>query len=52
MTANKVYFKYGIYRTYVSRWYSYYRKEAPGQIVYYANVKRSKTEEGLNPSIN
>lgn len=50
MTAQKVYFKYGVYRSFVSR----YRNannvtEVPAQIVYYANVRRSSAREGLLP---
>ena len=67
------YFKYGIYRCYLSRYrnskrWEYYDKLAPDaskseydkvtnmdittptQVVYYSNVKRSNTEEGLNLS--
>jgi len=48
MTARAVYFKYGLYRTAVSRYkFSKSVDEVPTQIVYYANVKRSRTREGL-----
>lgn len=48
MTKAIAYFKYGIYRSFMSR----YRKakgkhDVPGQIVYYADIKKSKTREGL-----
>jgi len=48
MTEDVVYFKYGVYRSFVSRYKNFYRKSLPTQIVYFANVKRSKTREGLN----
>jgi len=41
---NTQFFKYGIYRTYVSR-----VPGTPTQIVYYANVRRASTREGLLP---
>jgi hypothetical protein len=48
MTADVTYFKYGIYRSALSR----YKQakgvaEVPAQTVYFANVKRAKTREGL-----
>jgi hypothetical protein len=48
MTAEAIYFKYGLYRGALSR----YKQakgvaEVPAQTVYYANVKRSRTREGL-----
>lgn len=51
MTAKAVYFKYGVYRSVLSR----YKKargadRVPAQIVHYANVKRSRTREGLDPA--
>ena len=47
-----VYFKYGIYRSFMSRYKSKYKTDkVPTQIVYYANVKRAKTREGLKVSI-
>ena len=41
-----VFLKYGAYRSWVKL---YYEKTMPTTIVYYANVKRSKTREGLAP---
>lgn len=51
MSATATYFKYGVYRSFMSR----YRnakgvKDVPGQTVYYANVRRSDTREGLAPA--
>lgn len=47
-TMNKklAYFKYGIYRSFLSRYHS---KVIPAQIVYYANVRKYTTREGLLP---
>lgn len=49
-TLNKsaVYFKYGVYRSFISR-YTLMNgvNTVPTQTVYFANVKRSKTREGL-----
>lgn len=43
-----IYFKYGIYRSFMSRYKNINDvDEVPAQIVYYSNVKRSKTREGL-----
>lgn len=48
ITASKTYFKYGIYRSYLSRYKATKGvDDVPTQIVYYANVKRAKTREGL-----
>lgn len=49
MSARRIYFKYGVYRAFVSR-YKGVRNvdEVPAQIAYYANVRRGKTREGLN----
>lgn len=44
---NKPYFKYGIYRTFVSRTIA--EGGAPAQTAYYANVRRAMTREGLRP---
>ena len=46
MDGNGVFLKYGIYRCWVSL---YYEKTIPTTTVLYANVKRSKTREGLAP---
>jgi hypothetical protein len=50
MTAEKVYFKYGIYRSFLSK----YKKDngvdkVPTQKVYYSNVKRGYTRSSLTP---
>lgn len=50
MTAERVYFKYGLYRSFLSR----YKKVAgansvPTQIVYFANVRRAESRAGLLP---
>ena len=49
-TRGRIYFKYGVYRT----WLSYYKRakgvdQVPAQIVYYANVRRARTRAGLRP---
>ncbi|CAM3613784.1 hypothetical protein VA7868_04422 [Vibrio aerogenes CECT 7868] len=50
MDAQQVYFKYGIYRAFVSRYQRQYNEnEVPPQTVYYANVKRGLTREDLQP---
>lgn len=50
MDAEKVYFKYGIYRSFMSRYKDANNvTEVPRQKVYYSNVKRSNTREGLQP---
>lgn len=72
MTASQVYFKYGVYRSFMSRYKGYKQVDAnmdliikrkenpnkvfeevqikvPTQIVYYSNVKRANTEDGLTP---
>lgn len=49
VTANKpIYFKYGLYRSFLKR-YKVLAKvnEVPTQIVYYSNVRRARTREGL-----
>ena len=50
MSADIVYFKYGVYRSFMSR---YKRAKGtdtvPGQTVLYVNVKKSKTRDGLAP---
>ncbi len=50
MDANQVYFKYGVYRSFLSRYKDKYGvQKVPAQKVYYSNVKRSETEKGLLP---
>lgn len=50
MSAQTVYFKYGIYRSFLSR-HTRARgvSEVPAQVVYFANVRRADTREGLAP---
>ena len=48
MTAKKVYFKYGIYRSFMSRYKNKTNTtEVPAQTVYYSNVKKGLTRESL-----
>lgn len=48
MDANRVYFKYGLYRSFISRSKKlFYPKKVPAQKVYFANVKRGKSREDL-----
>ena len=48
MTATKTYFKYGVYRSFMSRYKNANaNKVVPGQIVYYANVRRASSRENL-----
>ena len=48
MTASAVYFKYGVYRSYMSRYKNQTGSSTvPGQIAYYANVKRARNRNGL-----
>ena len=43
-----VYFKYGIYRSYLSRYKNSFKKaEVPGQILYFDNVRRGSKREDL-----
>lgn len=53
MNGTVVYMKYGIYRSFLSRYCKVHdcsvSNSVPTQIAYYANVKRSKTREGLAP---
>lgn len=48
---NPIYFKYGIYRSYLSR-YKEDRKvnEVPAQTLYFSNVKRGLKREDLKPN--
>lgn len=43
MTADKVYFKYGVYRSFISR----HGHPVPTQTAYFANVSKAKAREGL-----
>ena len=48
MTDKKVYFKYGVYRTFMSRYKNKTNTtEVPAQTVYYSNVKKGLTRESL-----
>lgn len=48
MTAQTVYFKYGVYRSFISRYQAASGQDAlPTQIALFAKVRRSKTREGL-----
>jgi len=49
MNKDYTYLKYGIYRSYISRYKNAAGvKDVPGQIVYYAGVKKAKTREKLD----
>ncbi|WP_211275893.1 polysaccharide lyase [Thalassospira mesophila] len=48
MSAGKVYFKYGLYRSFVSRYQNANETDkVPAQTVYFANVKRAGSRAGL-----
>ena len=50
MTAERVYFKYGVYRSFLRRYKrSYDESEVPTQKVYFSNVKRGYTRDSLAP---
>lgn len=50
MRAERVYFKYGVYRSFVSRYKNAnHTNTVPAQVAYFSNVKRSKTRSGLKP---
>lgn len=50
MSADQVYFKYGLYRSFLSRYKAAKGTSAvPGQTVYFSNVRRSKDRTGLSP---
>lgn len=50
MSAERVYFKYGLYRTFISRYKNANQvASVPAQKVYFSNVKRGKTREELAP---
>lgn len=52
MDAQKVYFKYGVYRSFLSRYKNRFNAtQVPTQKVYFTNVRRSKTRDGLQPKI-
>ena len=47
ITANEAIFRYGIYRSFISRYISRYGNPVPTQIVYYSNIRRASTRDGL-----
>lgn len=48
MDAAKVYFKYGVYRSFLTRYKNAKSAEAvPAQVAYYANVRRAPDRDGL-----
>ncbi len=50
MDASRVYFKYGIYRSFLSRYKNAKNtNEVPAQKVYYSNVKRGKSRKEIEP---
>lgn len=49
MTAKEIYFKYGIYRSFISRYKSTYNNPVPTQTVFFSNVRRASTRDGLSP---
>ena len=50
MTASRVYFKYGLYRSFLSRYKKAKGADAvPAQVVYFAGVRRALTRDGLIP---
>lgn len=53
MTAETVYFRFGVYRSFVSRYLkSTEASTVPGQTAYFANVRKAKTRDGLRPTGN
>lgn len=53
MDAQRVYFKYGVYRSFMSRYKNRFNaKQVPAQKVYFANVKRGKSRKDLLPEKN
>jgi len=48
MSAKKVYFRYGVYRSFVSRYKEFAQtKKVPSQRALFANVRKSKNRKGL-----
>lgn len=46
-----IYFKYGVYRSFISSYRNAYEGKNPAtQFMYFSNVKRASTREGLEPS--
>ena len=51
ISTSAVYFKYGVYRSFMSRYRNLKGVTAvPAQTVYFANVKRAKTRDALKPN--
>ena len=49
-STQAVFFKYGVYRSFMTRYKNRYGVDkVPAQTAYFANVKRAKTREGLLP---
>ena len=50
MNAERVYFKYGVYRSFLKRYkWSYDESKVPTQKAYFSNVKRGHTRDSLAP---
>ncbi len=50
MEKDQVYFKYGVYRSFVSRYKNEFAKDKlPTQVVYYRNVERGSSREAIQP---
>ncbi len=50
MDAQRVYFKYGVYRSFISRYKNIIGADkVPAQIVYFSNVKRGRSRADLAP---
>jgi hypothetical protein len=45
--SNEYYFKYGLYRSFLSRWKK--TVKVPTQIIYFSNVKMGKTQKDISP---
>lgn len=48
MSAERVFFKYGVYRAFVSRYATSRQAPAPAQVAMFANVRKAATRAGLN----
>jgi hypothetical protein len=50
MSGKRVYFKYGVYRTYISKYYKEKSiKDVPAQKAYYCCIKRGSTRDEIQP---
>lgn len=47
--SNPIYFKYGIYRTFMSRYERQYGRPAPTQIIFYSWIKKGSTRAAVEP---